>query len=82
MMVISCIVLEIKRDIGGKSRSVFSYPLLREIVTNMFALISQIFGLSGGVNTLWGKKLHPFIFCNNFVQLHYILIIFGTQILK
>jgi len=61
-MVISCIVLEIKRDIGEKSRSVFSYPVLGEIVTNMFELISQIFGLSGGVNTLWSKKMHSFIF--------------------
>jgi len=61
-MVISCIVLEIKRDIGKKSRSVFSYPVLGEIVTNMFELISQIFGLSGGVNTLWSKKMHSFIF--------------------
>ena len=81
-MVISCIVLEIKRDIGEKSRSVFSYPVLGEIVTNMFELISQIFGLSGGVNTLWSKKCTLLFFCNNFVQLHYILIIFGTQILK
>jgi len=37
--------------------------------------------------TLWGKKLHPvpfapFYFCNNFAKPHYILTIFGTQILK
>jgi len=33
-------------------------------------------------NTPWGKKIAPFYFCNNFVQLHCILINFGTQILK
>jgi len=34
------------------------------------------------ISTLWGKKMHHFYFCNNFVKLHYILIIFDTQILK
>jgi len=29
-----------------------------------------------------GAKNAPFYFCNNFVKLHYIWIIFGTQMLK
>jgi len=34
------------------------------------------------ITTLWGKKLHPCYFCNNFVKSHYVSILFDIQILK
>ena len=78
-MALSCIISEIKRDIGRKY-AIFFIPLLHS---------TPPFGVHVGVlpyclvrqNYTVGQKNGPIYFWNNFVKPHCILIIFGTQIL-